>query len=298
MRETLYQLTLTLALPIAVGAVWMARAERAEPPARERATAYRVELDDLPLPIRERLRTPGFELEAPAARQIPEDGAPTRERPSFEAPSQPEPEPFELAARAGSRAALVAAPSPRALQPPLGEPAPTPRAAPRIGSPIAITAPSLSQRGTAAQPVPSATGTPSADRPAVDADRVLSRQDRILERKRLLSASDDVRFRGPGNPIALVDPHLRKPLVPSDPIDRPRDFSPPISELPSFEPPRSAEPAPPIDLEPEIEEQTPVVWNKLRPTFGFLPIPEPGSAILFGTSLAALGALRRRGHPV
>jgi hypothetical protein len=294
MRETLYQLTLTLALPIAVGAVWVARAEWAEPPARERATAYRVELDDLPLPIRERLRTPGFELEAPAARPTPEEGAPTRERPIFETRSQPEPEPLDLAARAGSRGAQFAAPSPRAVQQPLDAPAATPRAAPRIGSPIAITAPSLSHRGTAARLAPSTTGAPSADLPVVDADRVLSKQDRILERKRLLSPSDDFRFRGPGRPIALVDPHGRKPLVPSDPIDRPKDFSRPISELPRLEPPQSAKPEPSVDFGPEIEEPTPVQRSSLRPTFRFVPVPEPGSAILFGAALGALGALRRR----
>ena len=44
MRETLHQLTLALALPITVGAVWIARGDRIEPVVRERATAYRVEL--------------------------------------------------------------------------------------------------------------------------------------------------------------------------------------------------------------------------------------------------------------
>ena len=58
-RENLRQLGLALALPIAVVAVWAVRGESAGAPARESATAYRAVLADLPLPTRERLRTPG-----------------------------------------------------------------------------------------------------------------------------------------------------------------------------------------------------------------------------------------------
>ena len=178
MRETLHQLGVTLALPIAVGAVWIARAERAEPPVRERATAYRVELAELPLPIRERLRPPGFAAGAPVARQAPEDAAAGRQRPALEVLSQLAPAPVDLAAQADSQRTLVAAPSPRAEHE-------TTRATRclllRAAPPIALAAPSLSSRRAAApastspstaseRPTPSP-GKPVADRPASDADR-------------------------------------------------------------------------------------------------------------------------------
>jgi hypothetical protein len=329
MRETLHQLTLTLALPIAVGAVWMARAERAEPPARERATAYRVELDDLPLPIRERLRTPGFATPVPASPGVPEEAEPLRERPLFERPSRPEPVPVDLAGRAGATRVFGAAPSPRAVRQPLDAPTPTPapRPALRAAAPIALTAPSLSSRRAAASstlpsatPGAIATPQPSADAPAADADPLASKRERIFARQDLPSPvhGGPVRdgFQTRGKPISIprapgrIDPgkHVRDPipgrtpLLPSTPIaranDRAEDFSLPITELPRFEPHEVAKPEPSFDFEPEIEARTPVQSSSHRPIFRFLPIPEPGSAILFGASLAALGALRRRWHPV
>jgi hypothetical protein len=80
MRESLHQLTVTLALPIAVTAVWIARGDATEPRRHERATAYRVELAELPLPTRERLRAPGLSTAAPAPRPAPQEEAAPPER--------------------------------------------------------------------------------------------------------------------------------------------------------------------------------------------------------------------------
>lgn len=206
MRETLHQLTLTLALPIAVGAVWIARAERAEPPVRERATAYRVELADLPLPVRERLRTPGFAAPMPVARKAPEDSAPRRERPMLEGPSQPAPAPVQLAVETDSKRDVVAAPSPRAAEKTLGALPRASQAALRTAPPIALAAPSLSsRRGTApAATVPVAPsevaappqiaavtgiGKAASRAPAAGADPNAWKQDRLRGMQAALSAS-------------------------------------------------------------------------------------------------------------
>lgn len=157
MRETLHQLTLTLALPIAVGAVWIARAERAEPPALEHATAYRVELADLPLPVRERLRTPGLAAPIPVARRAPEDSAPASEQPTLE--NSPRPAPVELAVESHSKRDVVSAPSPRAA-----DEIAAPLTALQTPPPIAPAPLSLTSRsGTAPAaivPVPASTAAP------------------------------------------------------------------------------------------------------------------------------------------
>jgi hypothetical protein len=369
MRETLHQLTLSLALPIAVGAVWIARAERAEPPAREHATAYRVELADLPLPVRERLRTPGLAAPMPVARRAPEDSAPTPERPTLENPRRPAA--VEIAVESNSKRDVVAAPSPRAAevalvalpvasQAALGTAAPVAPAAPllssRSGTAPAATVPAAASETAPPPVIVAATGTGKAAS-AAGADPNAWEQDRVTAMHAARSASPQspqpLVARGTGaepvaaparavgnspivtgdvgksppiaaTPIATGDvgkPHTiasqpleidpgrregsgtpggrapevlpsegRTPLLPSRPIDRVEDFSLPISDLPRFEP----EPVNTVtsrDPEPKILESTPIV-QLFAPRLLVL-VPEPGSAILFGVSLAALGALRR-----
>ncbi len=234
MREALHQLTLSLALPIAVGAVWIARAERVEPPARESATAYQVELAELPLPIRERLRTPGFATEVPVARRAPEDSVSPRKRPVLEGSPGLAPSPVDLAVGAGSKRDFVASPSLRgAAQEALSALPPAPPAALRGAPPIALAAPSFSsRRGMApAEMVPPAasesaaptqTGKPVAVAPAVDADpspwkQDVSKRAPLMPMQAALSAArydpEPLRGRGVGagaGPVAATR-HVGKP---------------------------------------------------------------------------------------
>jgi len=112
MRETLHQLTLALALPIAVVAVGTFRGEPAATTARETANAYRVELAELPLPTPERLRTPGEAFDWRAPRVTPEDPTPSHRRRALPNPSAPSP--VDLAVDAGAGIAVAAPPSPPA----------------------------------------------------------------------------------------------------------------------------------------------------------------------------------------
>jgi hypothetical protein len=118
-RETLRQLGSTLALPVAIGVVWMVRAEPAETPIPERATAYRVELADLPLPTPERLRRPGEGTGWRGARAIPEEPSTRQRRAAL--PIVSAPAPVDLAIEVPI-AALEPA---RALARPDGKPIPS-----------------------------------------------------------------------------------------------------------------------------------------------------------------------------
>jgi len=134
MRETLHQLTLTLALPISVVTVWVVRGEPAGTAALETASAYRVELADLPLPTRERLRTPGEAFDWRAPRVTPEDPTPRHRRLAL--PNQFPPPPVDLADDASPETAVAVPPSPRDGQEPPG-------AVPRAPLPALSDAPAL-----------------------------------------------------------------------------------------------------------------------------------------------------------
>jgi hypothetical protein len=358
MRETLHQLTLTLALPIAVGAVWIARAERAEPPTLERATAYRVELADLPLPVRERLRIPGFAAPTPVARRAPEDSAPRRDRPLLGDSSLPAP--VELAVDTDSKRDVVAAPSPRAAEEalvalPLASQAAlgtAPHVAPaapslwwRRETALAATVPIAASQAAAPPEIAAATGTGKAasGATAAGADPNAWEQDRVTAMQVARSASPQspqpLGGRGAGaapvaaparavgnSPIVTGDPGKSTPIAATpistspvanqSPAERPEDpnghvpLTPPglsdrVPDL-SWQPDSPSAPSlPSIDLPlPALEHAAansvdfgpdeppsspPIVRLFASPTL----VPEPGSAILLGASLAALGALRR-----
>ena len=150
MRETLHQLSVALALPLAVIAVWVVRGEPAGLPAGETATAYRANLADLPLPSRERLRTPGSSIDIRAPRVTPEDASPRHRRPLL--PVQSTPPPVDIAVDASSETAVDDPPSRRPEQ---EQPAAVPQPlvpAPQVPPALFAAAPtaSLSHRPTTA----------------------------------------------------------------------------------------------------------------------------------------------------
>jgi len=157
MRESLHQLTPTLALPIAVAAVWTLRGDPAGTVSRETANAYRVELAELPLPTRERLRTPGEVFDWRAPRVTPEDPIPRHRHPAL--PNQFPPPPVDLADPAGSQTAVAAPPSPR-------EEPDLPGAVPRAPLPAPSGAPAL------VAAAPAAASRPRASAPKAVASRV------------------------------------------------------------------------------------------------------------------------------
>jgi hypothetical protein len=243
MREILHQLTLALALPIIVGAFWIARAERAEPVV-ERATAYRAELEQLPLPTRERLRSPGLPAETATPRSAPEEEAAPRDR----RPSLPEPAengtPLEFASRESSPPVVAAA---RSIRPSLETLDVAPRNAPgAAAAPVAMAAPILSSRradasaaGIAAtESAPSAAAEPAAKpSPPASAPAVAAEPD-LLRREPLLAVQD-----APLVATASRDPHVvapqaadsRDPLLPGRNTPTPPSASP-VRELASLLP--------------------------------------------------------------
>ena len=196
MRETLHQLALALALPITVGAFWIARGERSEPMVRERATAYRAELAQLPLPTRERLRSPGLPTAAAAARPTPEEQAAPRERRlALSEPAETGAAPLGFAARESSAPAVAAAPSPRpsletldaAPRNALGVTAPVSMAAPTFSSPRA----DASATGIAvAEPAPSAAAEPAAKPSPPARATAVAAEPNLFRRERLLALQD------------------------------------------------------------------------------------------------------------
>jgi hypothetical protein len=256
MRETLHQLCLALALPITVGAFWIARAERAEPVVRERATAYRAELAQLPLPVRERLRSPSLPAATPAPTSTPEqEPEPRDRRAALPEPSENAAAPVELPSRADSAPAVVATPS---APPSLETPGAAPRNTPRAAAPAVMAAPSLSSRRSnmpvpgiaAASAAPTATAAPAAKpssagpAPAASAEPNLFRRERLLAQRGALPSAP---ARDPGllggrtaTPVALQPsdvPKIARGSLPGDPIGRPTTESisgaPPTPKLPS-----------------------------------------------------------------
>jgi hypothetical protein len=118
MRERLHQITLALALPVTVAAVWSVRGEPAELVSPERATAYRVELAELPLPTPERLRAPRAALDWRSAPAPASEQTIARQRRAA-LPGLPAPQPVELAAATGSEPVRVAGTPPGVAQPEL-----------------------------------------------------------------------------------------------------------------------------------------------------------------------------------
>ncbi len=118
MRERLYQLTVSLALPVTVAAVWIVRGEPAGVVSRERATAYRVELAELPLPTPERLRAPRGASDWRGAQATASEDPSVRHRRAA-LPELAAPPPVALAAETGSEPDRSAGASPRVAQPEL-----------------------------------------------------------------------------------------------------------------------------------------------------------------------------------
>jgi hypothetical protein len=331
MRETLHQLSLALALPITVGAFWIARSEQPEP-VRERATAYRVELAQLPLPTRERLRSPDLATATVAPQQASEqESAPRERRPALPEPSETGVAPLDLASRGGSAPAVAAAPIPRPSFETLGA---APRNTPRAAPPVAMAAPPLSTRradaAVAERAAGSATTAPAAKPGPSPKTRVPEAEPNPMRRERLLAQQDALPAAAPrrldsraGTPVASPDtgrparyvpiarepvrsdPRLvtadgRAPLEPNPKLEGYtwEDFSLPPgwapSVLPDALPPLASEPDPSEPPIAQAIEPSPFLsWSTLGPRF-LLVIPEPGSAILLGAALGALGALRRR----
>lgn len=360
MRETLHQLTLALALPIAVGAVWIVRGESVANPVPETATAYRAELEDLPLPTRERLRTPDVATDWRAPRVTPED--PTSRRRSPLLPNQSAPPPVDLAVGASSETAVAAPPSPRAepdlpgapLPAPIGAPAlvaaaPAAASHPRATVPkiVASTVPVKVPDTVSAVPAQSATAS-SAAKTAAQTSTGSSVAKAVVQSITGTSSAQPPAqsFTGssgtrapvqtsPGKSVVneIAPAVLQSVSIPdrptrdADPVEIPKNlpeqFPNPIGHAPLMPPggpedppiglwlqPDSPEPSlPPIDLPlPALEhaavassvdygaDELPSSAQALRwfatPTT-LLLIPEPGSAILLGAALAALGAARR-----
>jgi len=115
MRESLHQLSLALALPLAVTAVWIVRGDPSGVPATQTATAYRAELADLPLPTPQRLRAPREATDGLGVHRHPDDPIARPRRVGL--PDRVAPQPIELAVEAGSAPDWGIAPSPRDGQP-------------------------------------------------------------------------------------------------------------------------------------------------------------------------------------
>jgi hypothetical protein len=94
---------------------------------------------------------------------------------------------------------------------------------------------------------------------------------------------------------APLVPHGENPIVAwAEDFSLPPDSQPSVvpADLPPFVAPATAENKPDPAFASEIPVPAPIFfWTSMRPTL--LVIPEPGSGILLGASLAALGALRR-----
>ncbi len=115
MRESLHQLSLALALPIAVAMVWIVRGDPSGDHGSQTARAYRVELAELALPVAQHLRAPRTPVEWRHAPRASEE-ATARHRRSLlpETAAQP---PSELALEAGSERDRGAAKPLRPSQP-------------------------------------------------------------------------------------------------------------------------------------------------------------------------------------
>ena len=155
MRETLHQLSLALALPITVAAVWIVRGDPAGVHATQTATAYRAELADLPLPTPQRLRAPREASDWLGVHRQSEDPIARRRRAALLDLAAPKP--VALAVEAGSEQARVVAPSPRDGQPSLtGAPAlAAPDALPTVSTPLLV--------ASRAAAVPARVDTPESD---------------------------------------------------------------------------------------------------------------------------------------
>ena len=166
MRESLYQLSLTLALPLAVTAVWIVRGDPAGVHATQTATAYRAELADLPLPTPQRLRAPREAADWLGVHRHPDDpiGRPRRAA----LPDLAAPPPVELAVEAGTGPDWGVAPFPRDGQPPRTDASAfaAPDAFPILPTPLIVasrTAAVRARTGAADSDVSAAVETPEPD---------------------------------------------------------------------------------------------------------------------------------------
>ena len=349
MRETLRQLGLTLAFPVAVGVVWMVRAEPAATPVPASATAYRVELADLPLPIPERLRQPGEATRWQGARVIPEESSARNRRAAL--PIVPAPTPVDLAVEEAPELEIAASSSPHAVVDPSHEAIVAPRSAPLGVAALIAVAPSpgshrprsvptsaaSTESETPAQSTPERAEQTQAAKPVTTVPSTLALASAVKE-GRLAAVEPAPDFARPNTkpnpssgPVPQPDydrilpkltpivvggtepeksPHEKfektdwpaSPTPPGPATHEPFIVSPfPKPFEPSFQPkdpprlPFIDDAAPEIAvLEPEISSpELPFPWLASRPRM-LLTIPEPGSAVLIGVALAALGAARRR----
>jgi hypothetical protein len=139
MREILHQLTLALALPLAVATVWLVRGESGDAPRFESAVAHRVQLAPLPLPEKSQLRAPRTALDwrrAPAEAEMPL--APRR--PAL--PQEPAP-PLALAVNAEPASSPIEAAPLRAARVDAAPAVAARRAAPPTTLPLLATLPGL-----------------------------------------------------------------------------------------------------------------------------------------------------------
>jgi hypothetical protein len=147
MREPLRQFSLALALPLSVIAVWTVRGDPAGTAPLEFATAYRVQLAELPLPTPERLREPGGETAWQARRLIPEDPSTNRRR--LLLPNPPAPPPVDLAAQTDPAIEIADPPSPRTGHPTPGVEPIAPRPALRSAPELVAAVPAIGSRRAA-----------------------------------------------------------------------------------------------------------------------------------------------------
>jgi hypothetical protein len=352
MREVLRQLGSTLALPVAIGVVWMVRSEPASIPALESATAYRAELAELPLPTPERLRPPGETTRWQGARVIPEQSDARQRRAAL--PVVPASPPVDLAVEEAPEPEIAAAP--RAAADPSVTDLPTVRSVPPSFAALVAAAPSLGSHRARSVPARTAPSTPEAPaqgtpergaqkraapaRPAEPvatapgttaiAGALQAARRAALEPEPALARPDTRPIASRGTSSLAV--HAKGWLVPAPTVvdrtepgkptlerpvktDGPAALPPPgpaadkpfeVSLHPTpFEPSIHPKDLPKLPVETPAAPKIPVLDQKISaPDQVFLGlvsrpraiqmIPEPGSAVLIGVALAALGAARRR----
>lgn len=141
MRETLHQLTMALALPLAVTAVWVVRGNPGPVEATETATAYRAELAALPLPRSERLRAPREAIDWRRAQRETEEPIAPRLRVTLPEPAPARPVALTPSDDSARDRGVLAAPRVAAPElPPVSDP--SPRAA-RAAQPTVATLPAV-----------------------------------------------------------------------------------------------------------------------------------------------------------
>jgi len=253
MRETLHplihQLSLALALPLAVTAVWIVRGDPAGVHGTQTATAYRVELADLPLPAPQRLRAPREATDWLGVRRHPEDPIARRRRAAL--PESAAPQPVELGVEAGPEQARVVAPSPRDGQPQLTATTGAPALA--ASPPLPVTTPLIVASRAAAVPAridaPESNGGAAikAPEPDPDAEAAAGASTALEKTGRARADSDSVRVADGAAVVKIAagsDVPTRNPMTPSAKTAPAPTRSVAILSALQADHPRSAKPAP------------------------------------------------------